>query len=162
MIALIQELESADAVNQDGSSKQNRAEKKARKAMQKLGMKQVTGIKRVTIKRAKNVLFVISQPDVYSSSAETFVIFGEAKIEDLSAQAAQSAAANAFKPDRFASAAAGKAAAEEESGDVDETGLNAKDIELVMAQANVSRAKAVKALKENQNDMVTAIMSLSS
>lgn len=40
----------------------------------------------------------------------------------------------------------------------DETGVEAKDIELVMSQANVSRAKAVKALKSNQNDIVNAIM----
>lgn len=41
---------------------------------------------------------------------------------------------------------------------VDETGVEAKDIELVMSQANVSRAKAVKALKNNSNDIVNAIM----
>jgi len=35
--------------------KQNRSEKKARKAMQKLGMKPVPGIVRVTVKKAKNV-----------------------------------------------------------------------------------------------------------
>ena len=40
----------------------------------------------------------------------------------------------------------------------DETGVEAKDIELVMSQANVSRTKAVKALKNNQNDIVNAIM----
>ena len=33
-----------------------------------------------------------------------------------------------------------------------------KDIELVMQQANVSRAKAVRALKNNSNDIVNAIM----
>ena len=33
-----------------------------------------------------------------------------------------------------------------------------KDIELVMSQANVSRVKAVKALKNNANDIVNAIM----
>ena len=33
-----------------------------------------------------------------------------------------------------------------------------KDIELVMSQANVSRAKAVRALKNNNNDIVNAIM----
>lgn len=33
-----------------------------------------------------------------------------------------------------------------------------KDIELVMSQANVSRAKAVRALKNNSNDIVNAIM----
>jgi len=36
---------------------------------------------------------VINKPDVYKSpSSDTYVIFGEAKIEDLSAQAAGAAA----------------------------------------------------------------------
>lgn len=35
-----------------------------------------------------------------------------------------------------------------------------QDIELVMSQANVSRTKAVKALKNNANDIVNAIMEL--
>ena len=35
--------------------KQSRSEKKARKAMQKLGMKAVLGVQRVTIKKSKNV-----------------------------------------------------------------------------------------------------------
>lgn len=37
-------------------------------------------------------------------------------------------------------------------------GVEVKDIELVMSQANVSRAKAVRALKNNNNDIVNAIM----
>jgi hypothetical protein len=41
----------------NGSSKQSRSEKKSRKAMLKLGMKPVTGVSRVTIKRTKNVFF---------------------------------------------------------------------------------------------------------
>lgn len=41
---------------------------------------------------------------------------------------------------------------------VDETGVEVKDIELVMSQANVSRAKAIRALKNNNNDIVNAIM----
>ena len=41
---------------------------------------------------------------------------------------------------------------------VDETGVEAKDIELVMSQANVSRKRAVNALKNNDNDIVNAIM----
>lgn len=40
---------------------------------------------------------------------------------------------------------------EDDGEEVDETGLEAKDIELVMAQASVSKKKAVKALKENDN-----------
>ena len=41
---------------------------------------------------------------------------------------------------------------------VDETGIDAKDIELVMSQANVSRGKAVRALRSNGMDIVNAIM----
>lgn len=36
--------------------------------------------------------------------------------------------------------------------------MEAKDIEIVMSQAGVSRSKAVRALKNNQNDIVNAIM----
>ena len=42
----------------------------------------------------------------------------------------------------------------------DETGVDAKDIELVMSQAGCARSKAVKALKENDGDLVNSIMSL--
>ena len=78
-------------------AKQSRSEKKSRKAVQKLGMKPVPGVMRVTVKKSKNILFVISKPDVFKSPAsDTYIIFGEAKIEDLSAQA-QTAAAEQFK-----------------------------------------------------------------
>merc|ERR1711881_402514 len=80
-----------------GKSKQSRSEKKARKAMSKLGLKAVTGINRVTIRKSKNILFVINKPDVMKSPAsDTYIVFGEAKIEDLSQQA-QLAAAEKFK-----------------------------------------------------------------
>ena len=77
--------------------KQTRSEKKARKAMAKLGLRPIQGILRVTIRKSKNILFVIQKPDVYKSPAsDTYIVFGEAKIEDLS-QKAQIAAANQFK-----------------------------------------------------------------
>lgn len=50
---------------------------------------------------------------------------------------------------------------EDDGEEVDDSGLEAKDIELVMQQASVSRKKAVKALKENDNDIVNSIMALS-
>ncbi|PSS04507.1 Nascent polypeptide-associated complex subunit alpha-like protein [Actinidia chinensis var. chinensis] len=84
----------------NGSSKQSRSEKKSRKAMLKLGMKPVTDVTRVTIKRTKNVLFFISKPDVFKSpNSETYVIFGEAKIEDLSSQLQTQAAQQFRMPD---------------------------------------------------------------
>ncbi|MEW5307243.1 MAG: hypothetical protein WDW38_002515 [Sanguina aurantia] len=149
--------------NEDGAKgKQSRSEKKSRKAMQKLGMKPVPGVHRVTIKKSKNILFVITNPDVFKSPAsDTYIIFGEAKIEDLSAQA-QSAAADQFKMKPEPEAVASRVAAPvvEEEGDVDESGVETKDVELVMTQANVSRSKAVRALKNADGDIVSAIMEL--
>ena len=57
-----------------------------------------------------------------------------------------------------ASTAAAVAEDEDDDEEVDATGVEAKDIELVMSQANVSKSKAVKALKNNDNDIVNAIM----
>jgi nascent polypeptide-associated complex subunit alpha len=106
-------------------------------------------------------------------------IFGEAKIEDLNSQAQASAAQQLAAAEAAAGDHAGhdhehdkgkgkapetEAKKEEEEDDgeeVDESGLEPKDIELVMAQANVSRKKAVKALRENDNDIVNSIMALS-
>ncbi|KAF8052647.1 hypothetical protein N665_1523s0003 [Sinapis alba] len=154
-----------------GRSKQSRSEKKSRKAMLKLGMKPITGVSRVTIKKSKNILFVISKPDVFKSPAsDTYVIFGEAKIDDLSSQL-QTQAAEQFKaPDRSSnvvsggekssSAAASGAADQDEDEEVDEEGVEPKDIELVMTQAGVSKPRAVKALKAADGDIVSAIMEL--
>merc|ERR1712013_347805 len=155
------------AVAGEDKGKQSRGEKKARKIMGKLGLKQVAGVTRVTIRKSKNILFVINKPDVYKNPAsDTYIVFGEAKIEDLSQQA-QMEAANRFKAAEMPSSAAETASVpaaiaeeEEEGEEVDATGVEEKDVELVMSQANVSKAKAVKALKNNANDIVNAIMEL--
>ncbi|KAL4228474.1 hypothetical protein ACF0H5_011521 [Mactra antiquata] len=148
-------------------AKQSRSEKKARKAMSKLGLKQVTGVTRVTIRKSKNILFVIGRPDVYKSPAsDTYIVFGEAKIEDLSQQAQMAAAKDFQRQEHPAGLDIPSTVSQpiqeesEEEEDVDDSGVEAKDIELVMSQANVSRNKAVKALKNNSNDIVNAIMEL--
>lgn len=150
-------------------AKQSRGEKKARKIMSKLGLKPVQGVNRVTIRKSKNILFVINNPDVYKNPhSDTYIIFGEAKIEDLSQQA-QMQAAEKFKvpePTPGSSEIAGGASAtvapiaEEDEEEVDDTGVDEKDIDLVMSQANVPRARAVRALKQHKNDIVNAIMDL--
>ncbi|KAF6149461.1 hypothetical protein GIB67_016999 [Kingdonia uniflora] len=147
-----------------GRSKQSRSEKKSRKAMLKLGMKPILGVSRVTIKKSKNILFVISKPDLFKSPAsDTYVIFGEAKIEDLSSQL-QTQAAERFKAPDLSNVISkpdeSSAMAADEDDDIDEAGVEPKDIELVMTQAGVSRSKAVKALKTAEGDIVTAIMEL--
>lgn len=154
-------------VDMVSKAKQSRGEKKARKIMSKLGLKPVQGVNRVTIRKSKNILFVINNPDVYKNPhSDTYIIFGEAKIEDLSQQA-QLAAAEKFKgpePSAAIDASGANATvapiAEEDEEEVDETGVDEKDIELVMSQVNVPRTRAIRALKNNNNDIVNAIMEL--
>jgi nascent polypeptide-associated complex subunit alpha len=169
------EIEAGDSSIPAGSQAviHSRNEKKARKAMEKLHLTRVHGITRVTLRRPKNILFVINNPEVYKSpNSNTYIVFGEAKIEDLNASAqaaaAQQLANQSVEHDHAGHDHAGHShgadAKEEEEDDgeeVDAEGIEDKDIELVMTQANVSRKKAIKALKENDNDIVNSIMALS-
>uniref|UniRef100_A0A2K6T9E7 NAC-A/B domain-containing protein n=1 Tax=Saimiri boliviensis boliviensis TaxID=39432 RepID=A0A2K6T9E7_SAIBB len=147
-------------------AKQSQSEKKARKAMSKLGLRRVIGGTRVTIWKSKNILFVITKSDVSKSPAsDTYVVFGEAKIEDLSQQA-KLVAAEKFKVQGEAvsniqeNTQTPTVQEESEEREVNETGVEVKDIKPVTSQANVLRAKAVGALKNNSNDIVNAIMVL--
>lgn len=169
----VPDLEEGDKSTGDApqvQSKQSRQEKKARKSISKLGLKSVPGVTRVAIRKSKSMLFVINKPEVFKNqSGDTYVVFGEAKIEDLSQQA-QMAAAKKFqeaqevrekakeltKPEAIIE----EEEEEEDDEDIDNSGVDDKDIDLVMQQANCTRAKAIKALKSNDNDIVNAIMQL--
>lgn len=184
----------------------NRAEKKSRKAISKLGLKPfcsgnkdsilsdpknvplpgtiekpVGKITRVCVKKAKDILFVIQQPDVWKSlDSQSFVVFGEARVEDVSQQSnamrqimtqgmggkkpMPNAAALTEAMQKMGMAGAGAAAAEgspkatvEDISDAPEP--EEKDVELVTMQTGCTKEAAVAALKKNKNDIVEAIMS---
>lgn len=114
------------------------------------------------MKKSRNVMFVISKPDVFKSpNADSYVVFGEAKVEDLAAKQAAIASEQARQMAKLQASAAPAAAPAAEEEAVDETGVDANDIQLVIDQTGVSRAKAVAALKNNNNDIVNSIMELS-
>lgn len=115
-------------------------------------------------------MFVVNKPDVFKSpNSNAYIVFGEAKIEDLKEKeqlAAQqsrmdrgdaSRQQSATMPQYSSSAPAASGHGEE---NVDESGVDPKDIELVTSQANCSRADAVRALRNNNSDIVNAIMEL--
>lgn len=161
-------------------------EKKAREIIKKLNLKQIKGISRVTFKQRGNFIYAIDLPDVYRSPAGTYVVFGEAKVEDMNqriaeAQAQQDAAqAASAETEGIASvddkspeaitrdlqaaslASSGEIAEVEEEDDdeVDETGLDPRDIDVVVEQTQISRAKAAKALRANKGDLINTIMNL--
>jgi nascent polypeptide-associated complex subunit alpha len=173
------------AANATDAEKQNRNEKKARKAIQKLGMKQVPGVTRVSMRRAKGQLFVMNKPDVYKSPGTgadvTYILFGEAKVEDAN-PAITAAAMEQFQRGaaqgggRGGAPARGGASEDDEvppglEGDDaaggggggaggDSAGVEEKDIELVMAQADCTRERAIAALKKHDSDIVNSIMEL--
>ncbi|CEP23892.1 EGD2 [Cyberlindnera jadinii] len=149
-------------------------EKKARALIAKLNLRPVKGIARVTFRKAGNQIYAIDRPDVYKSAAGTYIVFGEAKLEDLTErlqQAQQQVGAEeelapkdpaSITADLEAAAISGPAAEEEDDEEVDETGLSEENLKVVMEQAGVSRAKAAKALKKHDNDLVNAIMEFTS
>ena len=156
----------------------NRAERKARRMMEKLGSKKVPGISQVVLKMrgggARGGVFTIAAPDVFEKNG-SYIIFGEARqggggagsTQAQQAQAIQQLAALAksdggIEMPAVAAAAEGDSATVEEvdAAAVDAGGLEEKDIDLVITQAGCSRAKAVQALKDNDGDLVNAIMSL--
>ncbi|KAL3836097.1 hypothetical protein ACJMK2_021550 [Sinanodonta woodiana] len=147
-------------------AKQSRSEKKARKALLKLGLKPIKGVITVTMRRDKYIIYTIDRPDVYKSTAsDTYIVFGEVKTEDLRQKAQIAAVSKLIAHDVFETTGekpktiSHPIQEESEGGEeIDETGMDARDIELVMAQVNVSRSKAIKALKNNNNDIVNAIM----
>ncbi|SAL97007.1 hypothetical protein [Absidia glauca] len=141
---------------------QSRGEKKARKAILNNGLKPVQGINRVTFTRAGGIVFAIATPDVYKSvNSDTFIVFGDMQMEDMRARA-QEAAAQQLAAEAEAKGdeaeAAPAAVEEDDTEEVDAGDIEEKDIELVVSQANVSRNKAIKALKNNDKDIVNAIM----
>lgn len=130
-------------------------------------MKPVTDINRVTMKKSKNIMFVITKPDVFRApGSDSFIVFGEAKIEDL---AAKQAALNEQQRNLEMNKPAATSADDDDDDDMpelveevveDESGIDPKDITLVMDQAHCTRSQAVKALRNNSNDLVNAIMEL--
>ncbi|KIK30955.1 hypothetical protein PISMIDRAFT_669898 [Pisolithus microcarpus 441] len=157
---------------------QSRSERKARKALLGLGLKRVPGITRVTIRRPKNTLYVISSPDVYKShNSDCYIVFGEAKFEDMNAQAQLSAAqhlsSSAAAANNITTLESSGSTVEaddddipnleapDDDGPIDDTGVDAKDVDLVMNQVGCSRAKAIRVLKESGGDLINAIMAAS-
>ena len=143
-------------------AKETRSERKAKKALQKLGLKPVADCMRVTMKHG-NHLFVIARPDVYRTpSNDVYVIMGAITVESLNEDFTNQLTKKADDVD----AALGEKKAEEKPAEaapaeeekVDETGLSATDIETLMTQAKCTRAKAVAALRKTNGDLVSAMM----
>lgn len=150
-------LEDAPAENEN---KFNRNEKKCRKALMKVGMKQMSGITRITLKKRDGLIFVIDDPEVLNLD-NSYAIFGELKLEDLNRQM-QMEQAKKFaqaQPSVKPSAAAAKGG-DDDGEPLSEEGLTPDHIKMVMEHGGCSRNKAIKVLRECNDDTVQAVMKL--
>lgn len=154
-------------------------QKKAIKALKGTGVKKVDGITRVVLRKRQGVVLVVEQPEVYRTPNGSYVVFGEAHVQTQDYQqqlaaltgnnGANAPAAGAEKTpeaiqaDLAANVDKLNVADEEEDvpdAEVDTTGLDDDTLEMVMDQANVSKAKAAKALRENNGDLVNSLLQL--
>ena len=153
--------------------KLNRGEKKARKALTKLGMKPFPGITRVTIKKRDGFIFMINDPEVLISgdNGNQFVCFGELKYDDptqrfAQAEASRMAAEQAARAAGQGAAAAGAPKENKKTADSNEPaeseeGLTPSHISMVQEHTSCTRNEAIRALRETNDDMINAVMKIS-
>merc|ERR1711979_104714 len=79
--------------------KASRGEKKFKKSLVKMGLKEVKGINRVTLKTSKNFVLYIEDPDILKSGDNAYVIFGECKMFDYGQNFAADKASSFQKPE---------------------------------------------------------------
>merc|ERR1711874_621489 len=145
---IVEEKETQDNVKVEETAeasaqhKASRGEKKFKKSLVKMGLKQVEGINRVTLKTNKNFVLYIEDPDILKSTdnASAFQKPEEAKPPESDA-----------KPE-VKIEEEGNAEEEEDAGDIPEESINT-----LMEYANCSRAKAIRGLKKTDGDVVEAI-----
>lgn len=163
--AVEEEVPTLEAAEVPQTAKQS---KRYAKAMAKMGLKPEANITRVNIRKVSSLSFAMPQPEVYRfPGTNTFVIFGETQLEDTGALAQEAAARAAVsgasvESERADASVSAPAPAEDDddNADVDPGDIEEKEINVVMSQANVSRGKAIRALKSNNGDIVNAIMEL--
>eukprot|EP01129_Flabellula_baltica_P001054 TRINITY_DN1096_c0_g1_i2.p1 TRINITY_DN1096_c0_g1~~TRINITY_DN1096_c0_g1_i2.p1 ORF type:complete len:191 (+),score=74.03 TRINITY_DN1096_c0_g1_i2:328-900(+) len=169
VIAKVEEVDSDDQQVEDleteqvtpGKYKQTRSEKKARKAVAKLGLTTVSDVERVTIRKGHEVNLNIPRPDVYATAnGKTYVIFGEAKMDQDGLSGAD-----------WSNLAAGLEGGMGDEDDVppelveaeatEVTDASDELIDLVLGQVpGASREAAAAALQANNNDVVSAVFNL--
>jgi len=135
--------------------------------MTKMGLKPVTGINRVTIKKGKAFVISIDDPDVWKTpgNENSYIIFGKPNMDGLqNGQNEINQFKNPVNPEGTevpaAEVPATEVKAEEAAEDLNEEGLTPDNIKMVIEYTKCTRAEAIKVLRETGDDSVNAIMKL--
>merc|ERR1739845_98199 len=162
---IVENKEEEENAEASAQHKASRGEKKFKKSLVKMGLKQVTGINRVTLKTSKNFVLYIEDPDILKSGDNAYVIFGECKMFDYGQNFAADKASSFQKPEEAKQTETTtaevkpevKVEEEGEEGDEEQGDIPEESINTLMEYANCSRAKAIKGLKKTNGDVVEAI-----
>lgn len=139
--------------------KVSRAEKKMKEALLKHNLKPLEKVSTVMMRKGQQIMWSFAQPDVYFID-DVYIIFGEPQMQDPGAKAVEQLKNSAVAEEAAPAEPAAKVVEDEQEGEVDATGLKEEDINTIMQQSNVSRARAIKALRDADGDLVTAVMNL--
>ncbi|OHT01182.1 Nascent polypeptide-associated complex subunit alpha [Tritrichomonas foetus] len=146
----------AEETPKPAARKNSRAEKKMKEALLKHNLKQLENVSTVMLRKGQQLMWTFSQPEVYYIE-NVYVIFGEPTMDDPGARAIDAIKNNATPTET----AEPKVSVSEDVDDVEDAeGLKEEDITTIMQQSNVSRNRAIKALREANGDLVTAVMNL--
>jgi nascent polypeptide-associated complex subunit alpha len=151
--------------------KQNKGERKVRKAITKLGMVQIPGVNRVTVRQKDAYIFVVKDPEVFKGAdgGNTFIIFGELTFEEPDKNISkenltklQQTAGEEVKKEATAQKEEQKVEVVEDTNEVvSEVGIDPEHITMLTDQfKDVPRNKILKVLKKNNNDIVQSILDL--
>ena len=156
------EEEKKDEVVPKPARKNTRAEKKMKDALMKHGLKPLENVSTVMMRKGAQIMWTFSQPDVYCLE-NVYVVFGEPSMQNNPGQQAfqhliENADVSQEKTEEPAAKVVDDTAAGDEEADAGE--FKEEDISTIMQQANVSRARAIQALKDASGDLITAVMNL--
>ncbi|KAH0787212.1 NAC domain-containing protein [Histomonas meleagridis] len=139
--------------------KVSRAEKKMKEALLKHNLKPLEKVSTVMMRKGAQIMWTFASPDVYFID-DVYIVFGEPQMQDPGAKAVEQLRSSAAAQEAAPAEPAATVVEDEQEGEVDATGLKEEDINTIMQQSNVSRARAVQALRDADGDLVTAVMNL--
>merc|ERR1711977_544050 len=166
------ESDPVEASDMPDKHKPNKGEKKIRSKLSTFGLKPAQGYTEMRLRTAKGIVVMIKNPDVLKAAGSkgvTVACMGKIQMQDTSSMEAQARKLmdqiKASQPDKDGDDSDDEDCPELAEVTFDEQAvelgdLSEDDVKLVMDQSGVSRARAITTLRQNDGDVVNAVMAL--
>jgi nascent polypeptide-associated complex subunit alpha len=151
--------ESSATPSEHAKRKNSRAEKKMKDGLLKYGLTKLEGVTTVMMRKAQQLIWTFNSPDVYQLE-NVYVIFGEPSMQSAGDEAVKELKKTAVEDEAPAEQKPTIVEDEVVTNEEIPSDLKEDDITTLMGQANVTRARAIDALREAKGDLVTAVMNL--